>query len=136
VRSARCSLRGDCTKQQAGTNPRCVTPSSDHFGTILNKSIDLPLLWRNESLGILHLDLTNITSLAYMLVLSGGRGINHQGFHDLPDLTGLPIQTVAIFDMPICCSTSCRRGPRLCQGTAGITGGCFCPLCHWEWPRP
>jgi hypothetical protein len=30
-----CSLRGDCTKQLAGANPRCVTPSSD-FGRILN----------------------------------------------------------------------------------------------------
>jgi hypothetical protein len=31
------------TAQPAGTNPRCVTPSSDPFGTILNESIDLHL---------------------------------------------------------------------------------------------
>jgi hypothetical protein len=30
--------------EPAGTNPRCVNPSSDHFGTILNESIDLHLL--------------------------------------------------------------------------------------------
>jgi hypothetical protein len=29
--------------RQVCTNPRCVTPSSDHFGTLLNKSIDLHL---------------------------------------------------------------------------------------------
>jgi hypothetical protein len=29
--------------RQNGPNPRCVTPSSDHFGGILNKLIDLDL---------------------------------------------------------------------------------------------
>jgi hypothetical protein len=30
--------------RQNGPNPRCVTPSSDHFGGILSNPIDLDLL--------------------------------------------------------------------------------------------
>jgi hypothetical protein len=39
-----CLLSMVMPDEPAGTNPRCVNPSSDHFGTILNESIDLHLL--------------------------------------------------------------------------------------------
>jgi hypothetical protein len=35
--------------RQNGPNLRCVTPSSDHFGGILNKPIDLDLYFPTEN---------------------------------------------------------------------------------------
>jgi hypothetical protein len=112
-----------------------LTANSIETDTLKNQ-----LLRNNESLGIFHLDLTNSSSLAYMLVLSGQRGINLQGFHDPPDLNGLDIKTVGTLDMPFssCSNSSGDQGQMeqifaILAATLNFTWTCHRHLPDGDW---
>jgi hypothetical protein len=118
-------VRSDCTYQQAGTNQRYVTPSTsrDHFGRILNKSIDLHLL-RGALLSVPGAAVQKKGATFYFKSTLLGTGVHYFCLYRGRRAGELTTRT------HICCFILFHKTTVRCRYCSSTTSGWFLPI---EW---